>query len=447
MASKSVNWIEGQFIHPHHFQQAFLELQEQMESVIADYVPHAFGISSLAFSESDCENCHFLISQIDCRFPSGARVNYPGNAMIESRSFTDQLDANKGYLEVFLGLPALSDEEPNCLRFDQTPRGGHKYRYLSHMAPFNDLVSGGNQREIEVKVYNPKILFSGESTYGYETIRIAAINRSSQFGAVPKPDREFVPPCISVSASDMLVHYQREIGNRLIAKNSRLRKYWKSKDTASLMRARDGFKVQTLAMASNIFSQLAATRRLHPFVLYGKIAEIIGLLSIYCTDDRYVTVPDYDHDKLGACFAAAHENMVQLLALLEESTFESRVFEINGELLTCAMEPQWFEDRYDVYICFEANLEESEVVDKVASLKVASENVIPILNKRRIRGMSLEGPLHHLSHMPSTKQHHYYKVPRDTTYFPKLQEHPSLALWGAHTFADLVTLYLVERGS
>ncbi len=423
-----------------------MELEDGLGALITDFLPHAYGVAHLVYSESDCENANFLINEIGCRFPSGARVTMPGNAQIEARSFAEHLDANKGYVEVFLGLPLASAEEANTHPLEGEPLPGHKYRYRASMTRVNDFADGGNPREIEVKRYNPRILFSGESTYGYETIRIAAVARSGQFGAVPKPDREHVPHCINVEASPMLVDIMREIGNRLIAKNRSLRAYWKSKDTAAMMKARDGFKVQTLAVATNQLSLLAQARPLHPFALYARIAEIIGLLSIYCTDDQLIHVPAYDHDQLGRCFSVVHDNLVQLLALLEEQTFESRVFEIKDELLVCPMEKQWFEDRYDAYICFEAPLDEASVAERVTGLKVASENVIPILNKRRIRGMAVDGPVHHMTHLPTSPNHHYFKIPRDTTYYPKLVEHPTLAIWGEHGFAELVTLYLVERG-
>ncbi len=445
MVGKNVNWTEGLFVQPHHFQQAFLNLENQIASIIEDYLPHYTGISLLRFSESDCENYNFHITELDCRFPSVTRIRFPGNALIDSRTFQEQIDTNKGQLEVFLGLPTISDRDANCLRFDEKALGGTKYRYTSKVEKVYDLVSGGNEREVEVKYFNPKILFSGESTYGYETIRLAVVERSGQFGSVPRTDPKHIPPCVTVEASPVLEEIMRETGNRLIARNRSLRSYWKHKDTAALMKARDAFKVQTLAMATNGFNQFTSTRCIHPFTLYTRMAEIIGLLSIYCEEDRYVEVPVYDHDNLGPCFATAQENLVKILSLLEEASYESKVFEIDEEGLHCTLETRWLEERYTLYICFESALDETRASRQVNTLKVASKNLLPVLNKRRIRGMNLEGPLHHLPHLPTSGKHHYFRIPRDQTYFPKLEDFPTLGIWGEHQFAELVTLYIVER--
>jgi len=445
LAAKDVNWTEGLFVQPHHFQQAFHCLEEQVGAVLAECAPHFVGVSRLKFSENDCENYIFHLEEIECRFPSGALVRFPGNAAVASRDFKEQMDANQGRLEVYLGLPKLSDQEPNCLRFDETPLGGAKYRYISKMESVNDVVAGGNAREIEVKQFNPKVLFSGESTFGYETVRIATLARSGQYGSTPQPDKRHVPPCVSVAASPALQNIIRETGNRLAAKNRALRDYWKSKDTAAMMKARDAFKVQTLAWAANGFAQFAGLARAHPFPVYCKMVEIIGMLSIYSENDRDVEAPVYDHDKLGECFHRAEECLVKLLSLLEEASYEARVFELAGELLRCPIEPAWFAEKNDLYICFEAQLDETQVGEKVRALKAGPENLIDILNQRRIRGMNLEGPLHHLPHLPTSPNHHYFKIPRDATYFPKLRENPVLAVWGPHQFAELTTLYVVER--
>lgn len=445
MSARDINWSEGLFVQPHHFQQAFLNLEERLAHFPTDYVPHFHGVSQLSISESDCENYNFHIEEISCRFPDGIRITYPGNAVIESRQFKERLDSNQGRIEVFLGLPKLNTVEPNVLRYDSRPLGGVKYRYISKVEEIGDLVTGKNTQELEVKLFNPKILFSGESTFGYDVVKIAEVERSGQFNSVPELDKEYVPPCFSVKASAYLQHIMREVGNRLIAKNRTLREYWKSKDTATLMKARDALKVQSLAVSTNSFLQLSSGAVVHPFVLYSKIAEIIGMLSIYCEDDRFVEVPIYDHDNLAKCYKSAHANMIKLLSLLEELSYEARVFEISGESLNVEFDARWFDDKYEHYICFEAKQEEPEVLRHLGGLKIAPENIIPILNQRRMRGIDLEGPVRHLSHIPTSPYHHYFKIPVGHALFRKLQDHPVLSIWGTTQFAELVTLYILEK--
>lgn len=457
--TKSINWTEGTFIQPHHFQQAFLDLEERQNAMIQDYIPHYVGVAQLEIAPLD--GYQFDVLQIDCRFPDGtrilggSRVSEP-NAKIEAREFREHFEMAQNRLSVYLGLPKIQYSQKNCLRFDEERLGGKRYRYISEEETVPDLISGENKRVVEYKLYRPQLLFrwrgkegeTGDSTDGYDFLKIAELELGTQKGeykSVPQQRAEYVPPCIVLSASPLLSRYFSEILSRLKAKHLNLRDYWKHKDTAMVMKTRDTFKVQAVTAAALGLRQFESLKRLHPFTLYVKLAEIMGTLSIYTPDDRLITIPDYNHDDLGGCYGKMHENLEKLLALLEEVIYEDRLFQAkNSELLGCLMEPTWFEDKRDLFICFESPLPEHEVVPLVAGLKVASEDQIGFLNEKRLYGVKLEGPVHHLTSLPSGPTRHYFRLPRDTIFFPKLKENPNLAIWGKQ-FAELVRLFVVDK--
>ncbi len=447
VSGRDISWSEGQFIQPHHFQQAALHAEGHLGDLIRDYQPHGYGVAHISIADGDCENYVLHILELECRLTDGTRIRFPENAVIESRSFKDIIDTYQGRVEVFLGLPIITELEPNCLRFNQTPMGGIKYRYVTKVIEANDVNSGSNPQQLEVKLFNPKILFSGESTYGYEAVKIAEVERSAKYGSTPKIRKEFVPPTITLSSSPLLLNVMRETGNRLLAKNRILRSYWKHKNTATLMKARDALKVQAIAAATNAFMQFSSIDRIHPFTIYLKMAEIIGMLSIYSENDAHVEVPTYDHDNLGECFSKAESCIVKLLAMLEEASFESRVFEPKDGMLACPIEMAWFDEKYELYICFESKQDEAEVTRQVYGLKISPESHMALLNQRRIRGMDTEGPIHHLPALPASPHHHYYRVSKQHPLFEKLRENPILSIWGPFQFSELTTLFIVERSS
>ncbi len=457
--TKSINWAEGTFIQPHHFQQAFLDLEERQHALVADYFPHPYGITQLEVAP--CDTYTFEILRLDCRLPDGTRILggtrvAEPNAKIETREFREQFEAAQNRLSVYLGLPKLQYSQKNCLRFDEERLGGKRYRYISEEDTVPDLISGENQRVVEHKLYRPQLLFrwkvrdgeSGDSMDGYETLKLAELELGAQKGeykSSPQLRAEYVPPCTSLLASPLLSRYFGELQSRLNAKHLNLRDYWKHKDTATVMKTRDTFKVQAVTAAALGLRQFGTIKRLHPFTLYVKLAEIMGTLSIYTPDDSLIAVPDYNHDNLGDCYARMHEKLEKLLALLEEVIYEDRLFQAKStDLLACPMEQAWLDDKRELFICFDSPLSELEVVQSVAGLKVASEDIIPLLNEKRLYGVKLEGPVHHLTNLPSGPTRHYFKLPRDTTFFPKLKEFPTLAIWGRQ-FAELVRLFVVDK--
>lgn len=444
MASRhDINWVEGMFVQPHHFQQAFHSQNQKMTDQVLDYQAFPHGIKHLSVSESDCENFNFNINELQARLPDGTSLVFPGNCFVESRNFKNFIDAQKGVVEVMIALPSHTDQEPNCLRFNQEPLGGVKYRHLSKIKEFNDSNSGDNLRQVEVSYFNPTILFSGESTYGYTTLKIAEVELSSKYGSKPTLSQSYVPPCIDLHGSPLLKHIFRETGNRLVAKNRSLRAYWKSKTTAGSMKSRDMLKVQTIASITNQFVQLQTAPRLHPFPVYMKMCELIGMLSIYSEQDDMVQPLDYDHDQLYACFQKAEQSIIHLLSKIEEVSYESRTFERKEGLLVCPLETKWLQEEYEFYICFESKDPESMVQMKAQGLKLAPQPLIAVLNQRRIRGIDMEGPKHHVAALPSSPNHHFYRVSREHALFKKLEEHGVLAIWGDHNFSELTTLYLL----
>lgn len=130
------------------------------------------------------------------------------------------------------------------------------------------------------------------------------------------------------------------------------------------MKARDALKVQAIAAATNAFMQFTSMSRIHPFPVYLKMVEVVGMLSIYSDNDAHVEVPTYDHDHLGDCFAKVEQCIIKLLAMLEEASFESRVFEPKDGMLVCPMETSWFDEKYDLYICLNPKWMMQRLADK-----------------------------------------------------------------------------------
>jgi type VI secretion system protein ImpJ len=445
---KDINWKQGLFILPQHFQQAFLNQDSARVELLRDFVPYFEGVIRLDISESSIERFTFEIDRIDCRMPDGTHILYSNdaesvrNAEISSRTFKAELldKDNKGSLDIYLGLPDLRHDGNIA-----TGASSHRRRYLLQDDDVADMVSG-EKKQIETRVLRPEILLSTDSRTGYSLIPIArVIHRSGEIGDTARLDPDFLPPCISIYGSSKLHEIFKETGNRLLNKNELLRDFWKRKDVAKVMRSEDTFKVQTVAVACKTYQQLATLgHKLHPFQLYLKMAEIIGMLSIYTEDDELLKVPDYDHYDLGTCFSFVNHAIKEILAALDQLPYHKVTFKLEGETYNCPFNAEWFEGNYDIYICFESQLDEIEVARAVRRLKVAPQNKLAELNKLRLRGIGLDGPRHQLSQLPASPKHHYFRIPKDDEVYEFLPESWVLSIWGDVEFSQNHTLYVVK---
>ena len=111
--NRPVFWQQGLLLQPQHFQQT----ERHFQSVIIPYQkfihPHLWGIGNIEIQKSALGSRSFRITSGEFIFPDGTYVVFPGNALIEIRSFKE--DWLEGYkpLPVYLGLRRLNETGDN----------------------------------------------------------------------------------------------------------------------------------------------------------------------------------------------------------------------------------------------------------------------------------------------------------------------------------------------
>lgn len=445
-----VHWCEGQFILPHHFQQAALHHQQRQAELLRTLAPFSYGLLDFKYAESDCENYLLNVEALSCRLPDGTLLQAPDNCTVENRPFKQALEQAGGEMAVFLALPAMTELEPNTLPLKRDEAvSGVKYRHAVRTVQVTDYNTGANEKPLQSRVYNACLLFEGEPQYGYDCLQLGVIMRGANYGATPQFKPDYAPPCLEVRAVPLLRRILTDIGNRLLAKNRQLRAYWRGQGMSQMMKNRDAIKVQAVTLATNRFRQMAGLRPLHPHQLYLSLVDLISLLSIYSDDDKLVMPPEYDHDNLAACFRAVEQAVIQLLAALEDRTYEERPFKPVDDWLVCPLESDWLSPNLELYISFDCDADENAVRSQVAALKVAPDNQMAQLNERRLRGMVMDGPLNFVEGLPKSPTQHYFRISQQHPLFARLRssDNPVLAISGPFQFSRLTTLYVLKSNS
>lgn len=452
---KNIHWTEGIFLEPHHFQQAFLDMEVRISSLTADYIPYFHGISRLEIGP--CEDYRFEIRAIDCRFPDGTRIVggsqiAEGNAQIEARDFLDLKLTPENRLHVYLGIPQLNAGVKSFAKKGEEPEDLRHCRYVVVEEAVPDLAMGQNERVVAHKLYRANIIFRPEQVpeeaiADCDLLKIAEVEMVAHHGDhAPKPrlSTHYIPPSLCVSASSELSSYFDEILKKIERINQSMRDQWRTNNGASLMKPRDTFKQQTIAAALLTLRQLKVMPKMHPFTLYVKLAELMGNLSIYTEEDSFLQVPEYNHEQLGACFSTIWDKLSDLLQQIYDTVYEVGFFSVNADnLLSCSVQPDWLKPHRKLYICFGSSLPEEQVVKHVSNLKVAPENLMTMLNERRLRGMKLQGPSHYVPGLPGGPNRHFFELTQDGIFFQKLKDHPVLAIMGK-SFAEAVALFVVD---
>jgi len=152
--------------------------------------------------------------------PDGMYFNMPNtDPLPKGRNFEDLFSATSEKLDVHLVIPAESASGNNC-RMDDTA-SGYNSRYIIQNAELLDYNTGTNLRSIGVGKPNFQIKFGDESLDDFTAVKIGEIVRSSD--GKYTLDKSYIAPCISISASEVLLNHTREVLSILVSKSKELR--------------------------------------------------------------------------------------------------------------------------------------------------------------------------------------------------------------------------------
>jgi type VI secretion system protein ImpJ len=216
-------------------------------------------------------------------------------------------------------------------------------------------------------------------------------------------DSGFIPPCISINASDRLLLMVRTLVDILEEKSASLamarrgsaqaRAGYSTEDVAAF------WFVHTINSSLSVLRHLYFSQRGHPEHLYVELSRLAGALCSFGLESHPQSLPVYDHDNLEACFAALDAHIRKHLELVVPSnciviplTASGRNFKY-GEVTDqrCLDRARWI-------LAVRADMGEADLIAKGPRLiKVCSRELLPDLVKTALSGL----PLAHLPVPPS----------------------------------------------
>ena len=106
-------WRHGLFLQPQHLQLNDLFQESRLAPVWEFLQPYFWGVAEMNIQESALSTMSFEILSGKFLFPSGVYALFPGNAVIEPRSFVDACENWDKPITIYLGLRIMSQMEPN----------------------------------------------------------------------------------------------------------------------------------------------------------------------------------------------------------------------------------------------------------------------------------------------------------------------------------------------
>jgi type VI secretion system protein ImpJ len=299
-----VVWYEGMHLDPHHFQQWDRFQKFLLNFRMRSLTPYDWGLIDLAVDKEALVNGQFSILRCKGVTPDGLVFNIPDeDPAPAAKNFKGTFLPTLTELAVFLAVPAEKQSGGN-IRWENEP-GRRDTRFTFQTVRVTDDNTGTDERDIGVGKKNFEIRFGSESLEELSVLKIAEITRA-QDGSFALSGT-FIPPCLSIGASENLMAITRRLLELLIAKSTALSSKkampgdsdWTPQDLPFLL------ALQSINASIPVLNHFYAGSKGHPEELYVSLSALAGQLSGLSSQADFEprTFPAYDHDNPVGCFA------------------------------------------------------------------------------------------------------------------------------------------------
>lgn len=460
--NRPIYWHQGLFLQPQHFQLADLHHQSISAPLGRFTQPYLFGVGRLVIDQAALREKTLVLSEAEVLFPDGALVDYPGNGVIQPRSFEAAwTDPGKPF-KVYLGLRTLEPGEENVTvlpSLDNVSAVNSRFAVTADPEEVADIYTSGPTAKVRMLSYVPKIFFETEKEglNKYQLIPLAVLETENDEVRVSS---RFIPPSLRLDACDQLLNLAKQAHDKLLGRARRLEEY---KNPRGMRGAEMEQGVYFLLMGLHTISryipwlmQALETKAVHPWELFSRLSELAGELTLFSAEVSSVgedrsgrrAFPLYNHLDLYACLS----QLVDLIGrLLDEITFgpESIVrLGFTAPYFTADLPRELFHERNTYYLSLRSGLSAEEVRTAMTSVaKFSARENLPILISRALPGIKLDHVLVPPPGLPQLSSSVIFRIDSDSSQWDDVRRMGNIGLNWDGAPGDLIAEVIVMRRS
>lgn len=434
MRNPPVNWYEGLFLRPHHFQAADRFWTEATHTSEQWDHPYNYGLVAIDFSREALANHQFEVSVLKARMRDGSLISLDLGQELDRLDLTAAFD-KAAEVTVYLAVPKLKMGRANVASGETAG----PMRFAESRLMLQDEVLGGNEQEVSLRHLNVKLLLSTQDRSGFEELPIARIKRASAGAARPQLDDTYIPPVVSVEAwaglgRDIVRAIYDVIGQKIEVLSEQVVSRGIGLDSRHPGDMDRILMLAQLNAAYNVLAILGFAQGVHPITAYAELCRIVGQLSIFAPNRRGTDVPPYDHENLHGIFKEIQLRIEQLLNAVRDYEYEQRYFIGVGLGMQVTLEPKWFNSDWQWYIGVnKGELTAQEIREMLSAgqldWKLGSSRQVEILFKQRAEGLRLIAMDRPIRALPAQSDWVYYEVSRgDAPAWRDVQSTQTLAM-------------------
>ncbi|MCP4690741.1 MAG: type VI secretion system baseplate subunit TssK [Desulfobacterales bacterium] len=397
-------WHQGLFLQPQHFQLGDQYTRSLLTPFPRHILPHFWGVGELRIEEAALGSLSFSLKKGDVLFPGVTAAVFPGNALIEPRSFDESRIADGAPFTVYLGLRKWKDQGENVTvlpRLDNLSDVTTRFVTTADPEEIVDFHQDGARAQVKRMFFVLKLFWESELDQlgEYDLIPLARLTRNGEEIGLSE---RFIPPCLTIAGSEPLLSIIREIRDQIASRGRQLESYKRERGVHTAeFGARD--MVYLLALRSlnryiPLLFHLTESRQVHPWTVFGALRQLIGELSSFSErigvlgerENGEPLVSPYDHRDLWKCFSSALAAVTRLLDEITAGPEYMMRLLYDGAYYASELPPAIFEGRNRFYLVLETGEDPDAILQSMeVSAKLSSRESLPILIARALPGVQL----------------------------------------------------------
>ncbi len=383
-------WSEGMYLGPHHFQAQNRYFEDTLNFITVSLWRDACGFAGLQFDNDALRNGTLVLTHARGLFTDGLAFDLPGaDVPPEPLAFAALFPPVADNLTLHLGIPAHIRDGQNT-GFDAS---SDHARYISSKKLLPDQNTGLDEKPIEIGRKNLRLLSEAQVSDRLVTLPVVRLLRdgSGHFEADPT----FVPPCLTMNASPVLVDMLRRLIDILDEKSGVFTQEQQQRN-GTFQAGMSAHHVAQYWFLHALNSSSAMLRHLlsqhsHPQDLFREMSRLAGALCTFGLEVHPRSLPAYDHWALGAKFGALDEHIRRHLEIVLPSKAiriplklnENSIFEGEVKDERCIGPARWILE-------VQSPIGEADLIARVPRLcKVCSSRFVGKLIERSMPGLNL----------------------------------------------------------
>lgn len=454
-------WHQGLFLQPQHFQHSEQLNQARQAQLGAVMMPYPWGVISVRIDEGALETLHVRINALTVLMRDGSLINYPGNAVIEARGF-DLASIAEGRT-AYIGLRRMVPGEDNVRIVDSPDQAmGVEARLAAAADPVTvaDAYTQGPEGQVDLMSYVVRLFWEDEveSLGHYETMPLL---RLEQDGDRARIQHQFIPPCLNIAASPVLLEQLRQIRDEISGRARQLEVFKPSSvaktedidaNHVSLLMA-----LSVLNRYGPLLNHLLEAQQTHPWQVYGVLRQLVGELSTFSdrydmmgeTRDGHVLISPYQHDDLAGGITAL-TTLIRLLlneiAAAPEMLVRLQPAGASPGLYSAELPDGFFGKRHRYHLLVHGGLDDAEHVDALMrDLKLATPDQIEVLVTHALGGVELMHLAEPPRGIPRRSGALYFYIDPLSESWANIEQAHEIALFAAGAPAELQVELIVSK--